>query len=135
SLLHAGLPLVQCLDICVDSSARPAFRQLLLDLREQLAGGSSFYEALLNSQLVHQQQLLNLIRAAEDSGTLDICMERLACQAEKNALIEARIKKALSYPVAVLVVTAVVTILMLTRVVPQFASTFATLGAELPWLT
>jgi type IV pilus assembly protein PilC len=135
SLLQAGLPLVQCLDICIDSAARPAFRQLLRDLREQLAGGSSFYEAIVNSQLAQQQQLLNLIRAAEESGTLDICMERLANQAEKNALLEARIKKALSYPTAVLVITAVVTVLMLTRVVPQFATTFATLGAELPWLT
>ena len=135
SLLQAGLPLVQAIDICIESAARPALRQLLVQLRTQLEQGSRFCEAIANSALGEQRLMLNLIRAAEDAGTLDICMERLACQAEKNALLQARLRKALSYPAAVLLVTAVVTVVMLTRVVPQFAQTFATMDAELPWLT
>lgn len=135
SLLQAGLPLVQCMDICIDSADKRGFRELLLKTREQLAEGSSFSEALANSGLSGQRLLLHLVRAAEEAGTLDICMERLASQAEKSALLKARIRKALSYPAAVLAVTMIVTVLMLTKVVPQFARTFASMNAELPWLT
>lgn len=135
SLLQAGLPLVQAMDICIDSVSQPGFGRALQQIRDQLGEGNSLYDAMSNSALGKDRLMLNLIRAAEDAGTLDVCMERLACQAEKTALLQARLRKALSYPTAVLVVTVLVTVLMLARVVPQFAQTFTTMGAELPWLT
>lgn len=135
SLLQAGLPLVQAMDICIESAGQVGFARVLQQIRGQLGEGSSLHEAIANSALGKDVLMLSLIRAAEDAGTLDVCLERLACQAEKTALLQARLRKALSYPAAVLIVTVLVTALMLTRVVPQFAQTFTAMGAELPWLT
>lgn len=135
SLLKAGLPLVQTLDICIESSARAAFKQELQRVRDQLAGGASFCAALRAGSLGRDRLLINLIDAAEQSGTLDTMMEKLANDSEKAQQLLAKVKKALTYPIAVLVMAVVVTVVLLMKVVPQFARTFSELGAELPALT
>lgn len=135
SLLQAGLPLVQALDICLDSTSQPAFKLQLQLIREQLAGGANFSDALSMSTLGDDRLLINLIRAAEQSGTLDSMMEKLASDSEKSQRLRAKVHKALIYPVTVLVVAVIVTVLLLVKVVPRFAQTFSDLGAELPALT
>lgn len=134
-LLQAGLPLVQSLEICIDSCRGTTLKTELQRIREQLDGGASFSSALRSSRLARDRLLLNLIHAAEQSGTLDDMMEKLATDSEKAQILRARVKKALMYPLAVLVVAAVVSALLLVKVVPQFAQTFSELGGELPALT
>lgn len=135
SLLKAGLPLVQAMEICIESVSHSALRQELQRVRDQLAGGASFHSALRGGSLGQDRLLLNLVSAAEQSGTLDTMMSKLADDSEKTQQLLARVKKALMYPLAVLVVAVVVTVLLLAKVVPQFAQTFSGLGAELPALT
>lgn len=135
SLLSAGLPLVQVLDICADSTPEATLKTELVAVREQLAAGSSFCTALRGSALGKDALLLNLIQAAEQAGTLDTMMTRLARDREKAEQLRARVKKALTYPLAVLAMALVVSVVLLIKVVPQFARSFAELGAELPALT
>lgn len=135
SLLTAGLPLTQALEICTDSTPGASFKQELQSVRDQIASGASFTSALRAGSLGRDRLLLNLIQAAEQSGTLDTMMEKLAHDSEKAAQLRARVKKALTYPMAVLVVAVVITLVLLIKVVPQFAQTFSDLGAELPALT
>jgi type IV pilus assembly protein PilC len=135
SLLKAGIPLVQTLEICLDSVSNSSFKLELQRIRDQLAEGSSFYTALYGGALGNNTVLLNLIQAAEQSGTLETMMEKLARDSEKAEQLRARVKKALTYPMAVLLMAAIVTSVLLIKVVPQFAQTFAGLGAELPALT
>lgn len=135
SLLKAGLPLVQSLEICTESTRVDALRTELDRIREQLDTGASFSTALRNSRLADDRLLVNLIYAGEQSGTLDTMMEKLASDAEKAQLLRARVRKALTYPLTVLLIAAIVTALLLIKVVPQFAQTFSDFGAELPALT
>jgi type IV pilus assembly protein PilC len=135
SLLKAGLPLVQTLEICIDSVVHTAFKDELQRIRDQLADGASFCTALRGGSIGHDHVLLNLIHAAEQSGTLDNMMDKLANDSEKAQRLRARVQKALMYPLAVLVVALIVTVVLLTKVVPQFAQTFSDLGAPLPALT
>jgi type IV pilus assembly protein PilC len=121
-LLKAGLALVQALDISIE--CLPASR-----LRTEMC------EALGRSALSEQTLLISMIKAAEQSGTLDHILGSLADDQEKTEQLRARVKKALIYPLTVLLVALLVTALLLIKVVPQFASTFTSLGAELPALT
>lgn len=104
-------------------------------IRQQVAQGSQFGEALGRSALSEQSLLISMIKAAEQSGTLDLMLGSLADDQDKNERLRARVKKSLMYPLTVLVVALLVTGLLLIKIVPQFASTFASLGAELPALT
>ncbi|MDO9520897.1 MAG: type II secretion system F family protein [Pseudohongiella sp.] len=135
SLLKAGLPLVQTLDICLESVVNTAFRGELQRVRDQLTEGSSFYAALRGGSLGRDSLLLSLVQAAEQSGTLETMMEKLAQDYEKTEQLRARVQSALMYPIAVLLVAVSVTIVLLVKVVPQFAQTFSGLGAELPAIT
>lgn len=135
SLLKAGLPLVQSMEICIEGTTEVPLKTELQRIRDQLSNGASFHSALCTSRLGNNRLLVNLVQAAEQSGTLDVMMEKLARDSEKNRQLHAKVKKALTYPVAVLIVAVVVTVVLLMKVVPQFARTFSDLGAELPALT
>lgn len=134
-MLQAGLPLVQALEISIECLPVSPFRTEMTAIRQQVAQGSLLGEAFGRSALGEQKLLISMIRAAELSGTLDHMLGSLAEDQEKNEQLRARVKKALMYPLMVLMVALLVTALLLIKVVPQFASTFAGLGAELPALT
>lgn len=134
-LLQAGLPLVQALEISIECLPASRFRTEMCAIRQQVAQGSQLGEALGRSALSGQTLLISMIKAAEQSGTLDHMLGSLADDQEKTEKLRARVKKALMYPLTVLVVALLVTALLLIKVVPQFASTFTSLGAELPALT
>jgi type IV pilus assembly protein PilC len=134
-MLQAGLPLVQALDISIDCLPVSRFRTEMSGIRQQVAQGSLLGEALARSALGEQKLMISMIKAAEQSGTLDQMLGLLADDQEKSERLRARVKKALMYPLTVLIVAMLVTTLLLIKVVPQFASTFAGLGAELPPLT
>ena len=134
-MLQAGLPLVQALAISIDCMPASQFRDEISNIKQQVENGSLLGEAISHSRLGTQNLLVNMIRAAEQSGTLDSTLQSLADDHEKAERLRARVKKALFYPFTVLLVALLVTTLLLVKVVPSFTSTFAELGAELPALT
>lgn len=134
-MLQAGLPLVQALAITTDCMPASRFRDEIYLIKQKVEGGSLLGEAISHSGLGTYHLLVNMIRAAEQSGTLDSTLQSLADDYEKAERLRARVKKALFYPLTVLLVALLVTTLLLVKVVPQFAVTFAELGAELPALT
>jgi type IV pilus assembly protein PilC len=135
AMLKAGLPLVQGFDLTAQSLATGALRQRVVQLREAVAAGEPFSTALRRHPRDFGELYCNLIAAGEASGTLDVLLERLARHLEQAEALKARVGKALRYPLIVLTVALVVTALLLVKVVPAFAATFADLGAELPTLT
>jgi type IV pilus assembly protein PilC len=132
TMIDSGLPLVQCLEIQSTQAENPTLRDQLKVIKERVESGSTFAEALKAYPATFDDLYVNLVAAGEVGGMLDSIMNRLASYLEKNQKLIRQVKSALAYPVAVLVVAAGVVSLLLTKVVPQFASMFADFGAALP---
>jgi type IV pilus assembly protein PilC len=135
SMLNAGMPLVQSLDIIEMSSEQQATRATVSSLRKDVAEGNALYLAMTKFPEMFDRLYVNLVRAGEQSGTLEVMLERIAVYQEKHNATLRKLKKALMYPVTVLLMAGAVTAVLLVKVVPQFASTFADFGAELPIFT
>lgn len=135
NMIKAGLPLLQALSIVAAGNENPRARQLLSALHDRIATGGSFSEALAEHPQYFDRLFISLISIGEQSGTVDTALERIASNQRRDAAIISQVKKAMTYPLAVLATAIVVTVLLLVKVVPQFASTFADLGAPLPALT
>ncbi|MDR0780830.1 MAG: type II secretion system F family protein [Pseudomonadales bacterium] len=135
TMLKAGLPLVQSFDLTAQSLDAGTLRERVMQLREAVASGEPFSTVLRRHPRDFDELYCNLVAAGEASGELDVLLERLARHLEHAAALKARVAKALRYPCIVLSVALVVTALLLVKVVPAFAATFADLGAELPALT
>ena len=136
TMIDAGLPLVQCLDILSNTSDNPKFRQILKEVQSNVESGATFSEALGRHPKVFTPLFVNLVAAGEAGGILDTIMNRLAVHIEKMVQLKRRIKGALTYPVAVLVVAVGIIILMLWKVIPTFQRMFADFGGGgLPWPT
>ena len=135
TMLKAGLPLVQALELSAATLDNGAIRTRILSLRDTVAQGDAFSVALRDYPCDFEPLYGNLVAAGESSGTLDVLLERLANHLEQAQALKARIAKALRYPCIVMAVALSVTTLLLVKVVPAFAATFADLGAELPTLT
>ena len=118
-----------------DSSDKQAVKDLISRLQGEVSSGTSFSDALRNHPAAFDALYISLIDAGEQSGTLEIMLERVAMYKEKTESMKKRIKSALRYPLAVLGIALIVTVLMLVKVVPTFATTFAGFGAELPKFT
>jgi type IV pilus assembly protein PilC len=134
-MLKAGLPLVQGFELTAQSLEAGTLRERVLQLRDAVATGEPFSTALRRHPRDFDALYCNLVAAGETSGTLDVLLERLARHLEQAAALKAKVGKALRYPLIVLLVALVVTALLLVKVVPAFAATFADFGAELPALT
>ena len=135
TLIKAGIPLVQSFEIVSASLENAAMSKLILQLRDDLATGNSFADCIRQHPRHFDQLFCNLVDAGEQSGALETMLERLATYQEKSEALRAKVKKAMTYPIVVLVVAIVVTGILLVKVVPQFAGTFASFGAELPAFT
>lgn len=135
TMMKAGVPLLQSFDIIADSIEKPAMRKLLEALKREIATGHSFASALRQHPRHFDELYCNLIESGEQSGTLETLLERVATYKEKTEALKAKIKKAMSYPLAVVAVALVVTGILLIKVVPQFQEVFASFGAELPGFT
>tara|TARA_R100001039_G_C1849862_1_gene109968 strand:- start:2114 stop:3343 length:1230 start_codon:yes stop_codon:yes gene_type:complete len=135
SMLTSGLPLLQALKIVAAGSDHPRLRQLLSTVHDKVAIGGSFSEALAEHPQYFDRLFVSLLSIGEQSGTMDTALERIAACQLRDAIIVSQLKKALTYPLAVLATAIVVTAVLLVKVVPQFAITFAELGAPLPALT
>ncbi len=135
TMMKAGVPLVQSFEIVAEGVENPTMRDLILGIKEEVASGTSFSLALTKFPKYFDDLFCNLVDSGEQSGALETMLDRLATYAEKSEALKAKIKKAMNYPVAVLVVALVVTAILLIKVVPQFAETFSSFGAELPAFT
>ncbi|WP_455824576.1 type II secretion system F family protein [Pseudomonas graminis] len=135
TLLKAGIALLQAFDIISEGFDNRCMRELVLGLKQQIAAGTSLTEALRKQPRYFDDLYCNLVAAGEQAGALETLLERVALHREKSEQLKARIKKAMTYPVAVLVVASLVTGVLLVHVVPQFQTLFAGVDGKLPGFT
>lgn len=135
TMMKAGVPLVQAFDIVADGLENPNLRKLVLQIRDSVAAGGGFANSLRAHPKYFDDLFCNLVDAGEQSGALETMLDRIATYKEKTEALKAKIKKAMTYPIAVVVVAIVVTGILLVKVVPQFAETFSSFGANLPAFT
>jgi len=135
TMMKAGVPLVQSFEIVADGLENPALKTLVLAIRDDVSGGNAFASAIRAHPENFDDLFCNLVDAGEQSGALETMLDRLATYQEKSEQLKAKIKKAMNYPIAVLVVAGVVSGLLLVKVVPQFEEIFKGFGAELPEFT
>ena len=131
-MIDAGLPLVQCLEILGTQEEDKNFSQTILATRGDVESGASLADAMRKHPKAFDPLFTNMIAAGEAGGILDTILKRLATYIEKNVKLKSQVKSAMIYPVAVIVIAAVVVTVILWKVIPTFASLFAGLGAELP---
>ncbi|MCC5810219.1 MAG: type II secretion system F family protein [Ectothiorhodospiraceae bacterium] len=135
TMMGAGVPLVQGLDIVGRGHENPAMQDLVMAIKADVEGGTNLSEALGKHPRHFNELFCNLVEAGESAGVLDTLLDKLATYLEKTESIKKKIKKALFYPAAVLVVAFAVTAILLYFVVPQFESLFTGFGADLPVFT
>jgi len=134
-LLKAGVPIRRCFTILAHSIKKPAFRQVILDINNDIYLGDSLAKALQNHPRLFNVIFCNMVEAGETSGTLIQILGRLAKYQQQDQSIKKRIRKALTYPFIVLIVALAVSAIMLAQVIPNFAKTYSKLSGELPYIT
>ncbi|MEW6112596.1 MAG: type II secretion system F family protein [Thermodesulfobacteriota bacterium] len=132
TMIDAGLPLVQCLEILASQQENKTFKKVLLSIKGQVEGGSTFAEALKQHPKIFDDLFVNLVHAGETGGILDTILRRLATFMEKAEQLKRKVKGAMVYPAVVLTIAVGVVALLLVFVIPVFASMFEGQGASLP---
>ena len=135
TMMQAGVPLVQAFDIIGRGHENPSMQELLLAVKNDLEGGTALAEALKKHPLYFDDLFCNLVRAGEQAGVLETVLDKIATYKERTESIKGRIKKALFYPVAVIVVAVAVTAVIMIFVIPQFQELFNSFGTDLPAFT
>ncbi len=135
TMMKAGIPLVQSFDIVADSLENASMATLVRQVRDDVAAGNNFADSIRKHPRYFDDLFCNLVESGEQSGALETMLDRVATYKEKTEALKSKIKKAMNYPIAVVAVAIVVTGLLLVKVVPQFAETFSSFGAELPAFT
>lgn len=135
TMLQAGVPMVQSFEILAGGQSNPRMRDMLLDIRDNVAGGSSLSEAMARHPVQFDALYRNLTRAGEGAGVLDTVLDTVATYKERTEALKGKIKKALFYPAAVIAVAILVSAILLIYVVPQFEEVFKGFGADLPAFT
>ena len=135
TMIDAGLPLVQCLDILGSQIENPAFARVLRTVKNDVEGGLTFSDSLAKHPKIFDHLFCNLVRAGEIGGILDTILQRLAAYIEKNAKLVRQVKSALTYPIGVMFIAVAVIAVMMIFVIPTFESMFKEFGGELPGLT
>lgn len=135
TMMKAGVPLLQSFDIIADGVENPNMRKLVDEVKQEVAAGNSFANSLRKKPMYFDELYCNLVDSGEQSGALETLLDRVATYKEKTEQLKAKIKKAMTYPIAVLIVAVIVTMILLIKVVPQFKDVFKGFGAELPAFT
>ncbi len=135
TMLKAGVPLVQSFDIVAEGLEKPKMKELVNEIKNDVASGSGLAPSLAKHPRLFDDLTCSLIGSGETSGTLEVMLDRVATYKEKTEQLKAKIKKALTYPTAVIIVAIIVTAILLVKVVPQFAETFTSFGSDLPAFT
>ena len=132
TMINAGLPLIQCLDLLAQQEQNKAFKNIIKKVKEDVEGGASLTEALKKHPAVFDDLFANLVAAGEAAGILDIILQRLSNYMEKAMKLKSKVKGAMTYPAAVLVISTGVVTLLLLKVIPVFKKMFEGMGGELP---
>jgi type IV pilus assembly protein PilC len=135
TMIDAGLPLVQCLQILGDQQSNSTFKAVIREVRSDVEQGSTFADALRKHPKPFDTLYVNLVQAGEIGGILDTILNRLAVYLEKADALARKVKGAMVYPTTVLVVAIGVVVLMLVKIIPVFEKMFADFGGELPMPT
>ena len=135
TLVDAGLPLLRGLRVLEKQERNANLKGILADLSVSIEGGSTFSEALAQHPKVFNRLFINMVKAGELGGVLEVVLKRLAEFSEKAAKIKGKVKAAMFYPVAVLLVAFGIMILLLTWVIPKFKDVFAGMNIKMPWFT
>ncbi len=135
TMLESGVPLVQSFDIVGKGNENPAMAEMLLAIKADIEGGDTLAQALGKRPIYFDELFCNLVEAGEQAGVLEGLLDKIATYKEKSESIKAKVKKALTYPIAVVVVAFIVTAILLIFVVPVFKDLFESFGAELPGFT
>jgi type IV pilus assembly protein PilC len=134
-MIDAGLPLVQCLEILGNQQENKTFKRVLIQIRQDVESGSNLADSMRKHPKVFNDLYTNMVAAGEAGGILDTILQRLANYIEKAVKLNAQVKSAMIYPVAVISIACIVVAVILWKVIPVFASLFVSLGAELPMPT
>ena len=132
TMMASGVPMVQAFDIIADGQKNIRFKNMLVDVKQNIEGGAALHEALGKYPIQFDELYRNLVHAGESAGVLDTVLDTVATYKERMEGIKSKIKKALFYPVMVLAVALLVSMILLLFVVPVFQQTFKDAGAELP---
>ena len=135
TMMKAGVPLVQSFDIVADGLENKGLQELVMSIRNDISSGTGFASALRKHPKHFDDLYCNLVDSGEKAGALEQMLDRIATYLEKTELLKKKVKKAMTYPIAVIVVAIVVTAILLVKVVPQFESLFQGFGADLPVFT
>lgn len=132
TMINAGLPLVQCLDILSSQMEKDYFKKIVADVMADVEGGSTLGEAMGKHTKVFSRLYVNMVEAGEAGGILDLILNRLAVYLEKAEALQRKVKSAMTYPTVVCIVALGATIFMLMFIIPTFARMFSDFGGELP---
>lgn len=132
TMIDAGLPLVQAIDILASQQEHPVFKKSLFRIKQSVESGKTFADSLREHPKIFDNLYANMVAAGEVGGILDTILDRLASAMEKVLKLRQTIKSAMTYPIAVLVVAIIVIIFMMVKVLPVFAGLFTSFGNELP---
>jgi type IV pilus assembly protein PilC len=132
TMMKAGVPLLQCFDIVGKGASNPAVARLLVEVKTEVETGSSLAAAFRKYPLYFDALFCNLVAAGEQAGILETLLDRLATYKEKILAIKSKIKSALFYPIAIIVVAFVITAVIMIFVIPAFKEVFTSFGADLP---
>ncbi|WP_020558017.1 type II secretion system F family protein [Thiofilum flexile] len=135
TMMSSGVPMVQALEMVGNSGDNVAMSNLIKNIKRDVEGGSSFGVALSHHPKYFDSLFVNLVKAGEQAGTLETMLNKVALYKEKTESTKAKVKKALMYPIIVIIAAIIVTAIMLIFVIPQFKDIFAGFGAELPAFT
>ena len=135
TMMSAGVPLVQAFEIIGRGHDNVSMRNLILKIKSEVESGTSLSETLAKHPIYFDELVVNLVNAGEQAGVLEALLDKIAIYKEKTEYLKSKIKKAMFYPAAVIVVAIIVTAILLIFVVPQFEQLFTSFGADLPAFT
>ncbi|MCK4675536.1 MAG: type II secretion system F family protein, partial [Gammaproteobacteria bacterium] len=135
TMMKAGVPMVQAFDIVGQGHSNPSMAKLIFQIKANIEAGGTLASALSHHPAQFDDLFVSLVDAGEQSGALETLLEKVATYKEKSEALKNKIKKAMTYPITVLIVAVVVSAILLIFVVPTFAEMFADFGAELPAFT
>ena len=135
TMMSSGVPMVQAFDIVGRGHENPSMQELILSIKADVEGGTALADALKKHPLQFDDLFVNLVRAGEHAGVLEGLLDKIATYKEKTESIKAKIKKAMFYPISIIVVAVVITAVIMIFVIPQFENLFTSFGADLPVFT
>jgi len=132
TMIDSGIPVVMSLNILIEQSENPLFQSILTEVRDSVNTGSSLSDAMVKHSEVFSALFVNMVRAGESSGTLDVILDRVATYIEKTSALQKKIKSAMIYPAVVSGMALIITLVLILKVIPVFKDIFASFGAKLP---